>query len=556
MKPHQAVMGAVFCLILGAQPADSSLGGATTGDDERVARGFQYLSDLQCDKALGQLTAPYIEAVAAGDRARASRYLLLIANAFRLDENHLASLACCRQAELIDPDNLQAKTMTTDALARCGRLTEAEEHLKPLLPQAESQWLVARSVAGVYAVEGDADNAHKFALIAAKLNPDDTRTHVTLAKLNFDKDAVEQWKKGASSTSSIFLQKIYSWQAELKQHPDKPDTSALDEAARLLPDEPSWRVSKSWQLQKQGKDAEAYHLMVQSVACPRLYQRAFTQLTGYCLFHNRPKTANHAVGYLQKLHPYSPDVYFSLGLLAANRGDMQAAKADYLKSLELNPKQNDAYIALSSLSEYRADTPASRDLAARWLKNSDFMPEAWVYRAKLASHRGQWQAALADYQTARDKLQRSQRNKQSRLDVWLPVAYGAGTCQYELGNKNEAVKNALLFNQLKPASDALIRVRPGKIAYEDVQGKVKSAAEHALLADMLYEGGRLDECIVEYKQAIDAADNVEWHRGLLKAYIDNHNYSSAVKEDMIVANHAVTSDIPQAADRLRKQILR
>jgi tetratricopeptide (TPR) repeat protein len=556
MKAGTTAIVAAFCFMLAAQPAGSTLGSATTGDDERVARGFQYLLDLQSGKALGQLTAPYIEAVAARDRARASRYMLLIANAFRLDENHIANLACCRQAELLDPDNLQAKTMTVDALVRCGRLTDAEEHLKPLLPQAESQWLVARSLAGLYVVEGDVDNAHKFAVIASKLNPDDTRAHVTLARLNFDKEAIEQWKKAAATTQSSYLQKIYLCQAELKEHPNKPDMSALDEAARLLPDEPSWRTTRAWQLQKAGKEDEAYDLMVQSVACPRLYQRAFTQLAAFCLFHKRPKIAARAVNYLEKLHPYSPDVYFALGVLASDRGDLEARKADYLKALELNPKQNDAYVALSSLNEYRRDTATSRELAERWLKNSPFMAEAWVYRARLASHRGQWQAALDDYESARQKLHSSEGKKQSRLDVWLPVASGAGTCRYELGNKDEALKNALLFNQLKPESDALMRVRPGKIAYDNVQGKAKTAAEHALLADMLYETGRLDECIAEYKLAIDAHDNVEWHRGLLKAYMDNHNYSAAAKEDLIVANHAVTSDIPQAAERLGKQFLR
>jgi tetratricopeptide (TPR) repeat protein len=525
------------------------------GDDERVAAGYDFLCRLQPDRAIACFTGPYIEALAAGDRPRAARLLQLIALGFRFDENHATCLDCCRLARQLDRQSLSAQVMEADTLTRMRRLPEAAAKLQPLMPLVKQNSLVARAAGSLAAARTDVEHAHEYLQTALVLNQDDWWAHEILSRLNYDNDFADHLQKGALCAPTAYEREMMLWQLELRTHRQSPNQTHLDNASKILPLEPSWRTSLGWRLAQTNDDQRAYSLMTDALRCPRFYKRAFSQYILYCAFHRRPKQAAAALDQLQKLAPDSPEVYVVAAQVASLNGNTSAAEEAWKRSLELNPCQGTGWAALAALPRYQNNSALLDDVAAKWQHWCPQDAECHIFTGGLLRHQGQWNAAQGQYDQSRRLLHYMENRKDKRRSQWLTITSGGGTCCYKLGDSSAALKSAIEFNQLKPDDSSMfVKVRPGKIVLQQLQGKAKTAAEHGLLADMLFETGQLDDCVKEYQAALALEDNIVWHNGLLKAFIDKRDWPSASKEDIIVANHAITSDIPQAVERLRKTL--
>jgi Flp pilus assembly protein TadD len=553
----RVVLASALLLCVGATPCVAQPTKSISGDDFRVAAAYDELNRFQPDRALAHLIGPYTSALRRGDLARASRYLLLIATAFRFDENSQTYLRCCQQAALLDPQSTRAKTMVAAALLRNGRWLDAEKLLMPMQDLSSKDWLVARALGELYGVQGNIGEAHKYLVLAESLAPagGDPRIHSALARLNFSGDSVEQLRKAAQCTPSVYLKEIFLWQAEQKEHRDKPNKEHLLKAAMLLPDEPSWRTSFAWATATDDEQKAKY--MREAVECKRAYVRAHSQMAVYALFKHKDRLADAAADHLAKLQPQSPDVYFVYGQIAAQRGQVAKAEDFYRQALALNPQQSGSYQALSGLSSFTSDEKKQEKLAEEWTSNCPYIVDAWLYKGKLACHRQQWLAAKDDLARAEQIVDCTRSYKKPRMAQWLSLSADSGLASYRNGETERAIGYACMFNELKPDdSSSLMRVRPGRVFYDKLDGKAKQSAAHGLLADLLFETGQLDDCVKEYQQAIALEDNIEWHRGLLKAFIDKRDFSAAAKEVVIVDNHAILNEGQREMYKIRNNIFK
>lgn len=525
------------------------------GDDKRVADAYQYLDKMQSDKAIAKLTGPFIEALrekTPAGKAKAARYLLGMAMAFRIDENTASALGCAEMATQLDPTNMLARTLEVEFLLKSGLMQRAEKRLLPLEGKAKTDSNLCRAFAMMNAVKSKFKETRSWYERGLAINDSDPRLQFQYAKMLRGKQAAEHYRKAAQNLTSPYLQSLCLWLAT--SYEGKGDPKYLDAAQAAAPDDPSWRTSKTWLLLYQNKPDAAYKMMIDAVGCPRMYARAYLQLLVYAAFQKKQAVAEAGIAHLRNYGVTTPEAMWAFGEVYKVAGEDAKAEGEWLRLLELTPQYTSAYGSLLSLPKYKTDLPLKKVTMEQWKTLCPFNPDAWLFDARTKNEAGQWTQALQSYERAQTNLSPREWDPQAKNGVWMALYSGMGTANYKLGNLVAAQKCAKQFNDLKAADTAdLIRVRPSKVNYAKLTGKALSSAEHGMLADMLFEQNQLDDCVTEYRAAIDAADNIEWHRGLLKAYIDKHDYGAAAKEDIVVANHVVVTDLPKTIEGLQKQ---
>lgn len=524
--------------------------------------GFDHLSNYQPAAAIADITPAFVAAARKPNDAReAAQYLTLIGHGFGLDGNVRAYRQCARMALLLAPDdpitigfNIQADLRALD-LEAAAPLVAANAAL------AEKNSYVARQFSEYYRFRGEADKVEHYLNVALRLNPDDPQAYALYGRhvAHTPEDTSKYFRLAAEHcTPGSFRREMFLWGAERSEKKDKASTEHVDNAAKLLPDEPSWKFSKAFWLMGHGKQKEAIDLFISASNAPtRLSLRALSQCATYCAYNKMPKTAMKAANRVVEAAPDLPESYLCRGHIVRQLGDLTAAERDYRKALEINPHYSMAYEALRDFPEYKNGKQAEW-LAKEWAANCPEKADALLAaadRARLVDK--DYARAIELYDRAEQRLTLAKKPTDKTVFTHCRVFAGKGTAAYLLGNFEIATACARAFNDRRPEpAAALIRVRPAKIDFAKIArgSQTELAAQHGALADMLYEGGNLDDCIEEYKKAIAQADNPEWHRGLLKAYMDKGDYRSATSEDLVVSNNTVTRDLPGAIERLRKQL--
>ena len=123
-----------------------------------------------------------------------------------------------------------------------------------------------------------------------------------------------------------------------------------------------------------------------------------------------------------------------------------------------------------------------------------------------------------------------------------------------MGQVDEAVKNAGLFNQYKflphlPGYLSIIKIRPEKMTVSSVSTSENKTVNHVLLADMLFEARQYADCVREYRKAVELnPDDIAVHYYLLAALVESGNWIAAVQEDFIIS-HNIVSQVPNGIKR-------
>lgn len=526
-----------------------------------VPRGFAALQRMEPRAALGELTPAFVAAMRTGDRRRAANVLMLIGHAFGLDANYSSYLDCAKLARALDPNSPTAVAFELQALLRLSRNAEAAVLAKQYESQAPQSSYLARSLSDCYRACGSAATAIKYLELAQKLNPNDPVIYAVHARQvsTTPEDSAHYFELAAShSEPGSYRQQANLFNAERARLKDKASSEWLDASSRDYPNEPNWMANKALWLVGKARIEEAAALYERAVnSRSRISMRAWMQFSTFCAFNKRPNSALALAAHAIEIAPELPDAYLAKGHALRTLGMNSEADAAYKLALSLNPHFSAAYEALRDSPAYRAGDKYDW-LVRKWVANCPEKTDAWLLFAESLRARKDWREALRAYSEAHEHFTKVMpKASEKNTLTWCRILAGQGTCSYKLHDIANATVAARSFNGKRPPmNDALIRVRPSNIDFASLNANSAQldSAEHAALADMLYECGELSDCVTEYKRAIALWNNPEWHRGLLKAYMDKHDYAHAAEEDVVVANQTVMKDLPAMVDKAKKLV--
>ena len=248
--------------------------------------------------------------------------------------------------------------------------------------------------------------------------------------------------------------------------------------------------------------------------------------------------------YLSKLRPWAFEPFQSKGATYLLMKDYKNAEIELGKANLADPYVESVY----------------GDLARCYMEQSQFDKARETYKRALArcpnsltvlKRLGNLEAKQGSEAAARQCYEKIISLVPNSTDVNVLVKNELATAHAKLGSYfykdqkfDKALEAAKLFNQLKfvpplPPLLTLIHLRPGHLE------RATTAAEqdydnHIMLADMLREGVRLDDCIAEYRKAEALnSDDIDLHSYLLNALDEKGDLIESAKEDVILSSKLV-----------------
>lgn len=543
------VLSAVICLICTLAVSNCALAATArgSGDDERVAKGFEHLLNFRVEEAMQSLCGPYIEAVNSGDNKKAARYLLLIASAFRYDDNEAAAAQCCKLAAKLDPDNTLALLMTAENLFRSGHVAEADTLWKKLESRPMNDQLVLRGRAVECLTRLHCKQAETFLQQAVQAGDSELPSKYRLARLYANAQSADEacrWYAACEEASlSTYQKKIYQGIVCQLKRDYKGAEAAFKAAGELNLNDPSWHDSLGMLYMTTRQPDLAREQFEQAVQCSRYSFLARIHYAAFFTYRGQAFKATKIIRKLVEQRPYSAATHHALGINYKTTGRVAEAEREFRQSIALNPRAEETFGALSQLDSIKKDKTRLRELINTWSTN---IPESWGARSARASmllEDKNWSQAREELLQA-DALRHEQKNTETRSIRICKLYSAVGTCYYEEGNLPKALEYAKLFNSIKPKPEekAGVPIRPPSFdfaAHKSDSSEYK-AAEHGVLADMLFEYSDLENAAKEYNEAISLDPrNIVWHGALLKVYLDKRDVVGAAREDAVVSQHMI-----------------
>ncbi len=531
----------------GAQASPPSGVSAVCADDVRVAAGYKDLVEFQPGKAIAALCAPYIEAVNSGNRKKAARYILLIAHAFRQDDNDAGAAYCSQLAVKLDPDNILAVVMAAEHLYRAGRPDEAEKMWRRLDKEPAGDRLVLRARGIERAAKGNFDDAERYWRKAAETDETELPSRAKLATIYWYRHDLENASKlyaeceasvPGSYQKAIFAGMLAEGKKDLKKAEEH-----YKAAGAIAPDDPLWHDRLGLLYIEMKQKALAGTQFQQAVRCPRLSFLAAVHYAAFLTYCGQPFKSTQVIKQLVPIKPYSADVHHALASSYRVTGRLHEAELELRKALALNPRRNQSYQLLASLDTIKKDDAKLREILNQWKLNC---PDNWECLSNcagiLVSDR-KWDEAKELLIKANSV--RPQKSRDAGFSLKLCRLYsGLSTCYYQEKDMTAALEFAKLFNAIKPPPEERAGVPLRPPAFDFAAHKPDSseykAAEHGALGDVLFECKELDSAAKEYNEAISFdPKNIVWHAALLKVCIDKRDVAGAAKEDAIVSQHII-----------------
>jgi tetratricopeptide (TPR) repeat protein len=200
--------------------------------------------------------------------------------------------------------------------------------------------------------------------------------------------------------------------------------------------------------------------------------------------------------------------HFKLGMSSLNRGELQPAKVEFEKAVELNPRDRDAHYALGHIYYvWNKLAEAEREFKRTLSIDSDFSA-AQNYLGKVYEQRKEWDQAIRAYRRALE-------NKKYE------------TPQYAHFNLGIALKHTNRMAEALLEFQEALQVDPNFVV-----GDAPAAySVHNEIGQMLAGLGRLDEAIGAYQKALALAPNYpEAHFNLGLAYYNGGARDKAKEE--------------------------
>jgi tetratricopeptide (TPR) repeat protein len=515
------------------------------------------LLNLAPDRAIRLYCAPLNQSLACADRVTAARIMRMIALAFHLDENDTAAAQAALLALKLNPDDKYCCFQSAEYLFRDGRRQESEELLKGLCRSADP-YVALRARAFLDLQQGRFHQALTAFEQYVQGNPDDERALLKLSYLylvyeDFPQLAALERKLALRSCSEYFKE-IHLGKSDEAENKLKSAEAHYRAAGRLLGQDPLWHYQLALMFMKKERIKEADQEYKQCFTCRRLISLAYSNWAVMEAFFGSTARAEDCLAYASRLRPRSYDLLFAHGIVEEKAGRLEKAGQEFEAAIAVNPYSGSPYIHLLQLSRARPAGPAERlELCRAWCRNC---PHSAIAAAELGNalrESGNDDQALESYLQA-ESLVKGRVPSGFRLNFCVIHAYVAGI-YYKRKDLKNALAQAGIFNALRPdlPSTAGVAMRPARIDLSKLKDGAKKAAEHALLADALYECRRLKEAEDEYRLAEkEDPGQITYHSCLLKVLLDKKDYAAAAREDAAVSQHVIMH-IPEVIESVQKE---
>ena len=261
--------------------------------------------------------------------------------------------------------------------------------------------------------------------------------------------------------------------------------------------------------------------------------------------HGKPKDADKCLERLKSLKFWSWHPYLATGRLVRSRGDNVGARKELEQAQRINPRSGSIALEIASAYHCEGKLPQALDVCRKKLVDCPHFSQLWIMRGRTALEMKLFPEAKSSFDEALRLIP-----KASSLNVvWKNEAAashaGLGTIAYLTGDKETAIKEACLFNELKfvpilPGWLTLINIRPGRLNFSTNSKKEVEAINHTALADMLLETRQIKDVVAEYAKAVELnPSDVDLHSYYLNALVENNNWVEAAKEDIVLSSKIV-----------------
>lgn len=524
---------------------------ATDSPEQRKSffqQGIDELQDYRPDQAIRSFSKAYFAAPKASKTFKAMIFLM-IGRAFQADENEPAAVQAMSIAHEFAPDDQTIIAYLADGLVRAGRREKATHYIDWLKEQKEK----TRATLEVLALEAgrmsDYKKAKEYFDAAFKTPGGEKDPHLLLlyarclAKQGLSSQSGVIFKRAADATSNPYLKNMAESTVLRIAGNTKKQIEAIKAAGKILPNEPTWHVELGECYGTEGNKRDALDQYKQSLS-GRLSSRAYLRMAVFMRTEKRYEDAINAAAHLSKLKPYAFEPLQSMGVTYLFHKDYKNAEIELEKAVAKERHVESIYTDLARCYVEQNQIDKARETYKQALLNCPGSLLALKRLGNLEAKQGNDDAARQCYEKIVAQIPNSK-------DINVLFQNELATAQAKLGSYfyrdkkfDKALESATLFNQLKfvpqlPPLLTLIHLRPGHLS------KATTAAEqeynnHIMLADMLREGGRLDDCIAEYHKAEALnSDDIDLHSFLLNALDEKGDLLESAKEDVILSSKLV-----------------
>jgi tetratricopeptide (TPR) repeat protein len=409
-----------------------------------------------------------------------------------------------------------------DANLEAIRVIETAMGVKPSHNQSTSgakpvDWTLHQLLGSAYSTAGYTDRAEKEYATAAQL--------------------ANQY------SSHLLTASRFGWRREMTKQED-----ALKAASKVAPDDPQWCVNLANCLKFQKRTREAKEYYEQALRCRRLIAKPYFSYATYLIEQKHLDEAKNCLAQMEKVLPWHEQTLLLRAAILASEHNEDQTERYYESLIALHPYSTVGYNSAADFFMRHRDIPHALSILKRCLRQLPSCASAWrrlgdVYCLQLAPD---WAQAMKCYSRAISLMPpySPDLNELARND-WSQVFSGMGTCYYQTGKRDEALKYAVLFNGAKFVPDLpwyfkVIQIRPGKIAVDTSTSKEQQLAQHVVLGDMLRQRHQLPQCIDEFRKAVEMdPQDVNLHCYLLEALTESGDWIAAAREDLETSNRIV-----------------
>ncbi len=511
-------------------------------------QGVEQLQNYRPDQAIISFSRALLASKSSSKNFQATVYLM-IGRAFQADENDIAAVQAMIIANELAPNDQTIIAYLADGLVRSGQRDKATKYFKWLKEQKEKQ-LATLEVLALEAVRtSESEKAKEYLSSALKMPGAKKDTHLLLlyarllAKLGLSTQSGAVFKQAADASSNPYLKNMAEATVQRLAGNKKKQIEFLKAAGEILPNEPNWHVELGECFTNEGNKRAALDQFNLAMS-GRLSSRAFLRTAIFTRSEKRYQDALNAASYVGKLKPWAFEPFQSKGATYLLMKDYKNAEIELGKANSADPYVESVYT----------------DLARCFIEQSQFDKARETYKRALLScpgslsvlkRLGNLEAKQGNEAAARQCYEKIIALVPNSTDVNVLVKNELATAHAKLGSYlykdqkfDKALESAKLFNKLKfvpplPPLLTLIHLRPGHLEHPTTAVE-QEYDNHIMLADMLREGGRLDDCIAEYHKAEALnSDDIDLHSYLLNVLDEKGDLIESAKEDVILSSKLV-----------------
>ncbi|CAN5141417.1 hypothetical protein BH10CYA1_BH10CYA1_37820 [soil metagenome] len=521
------------------------------GASKRTSRFEQAVEQLQNyhpDQAIISFSRALLASKSASKNFKATVFLM-IGRAFQADENDLAAVQAMTIAHELAPNDQTITAYLADGLVRSGQRDKAAKYFNWLREQKEKS-LATLEILALEAVRtSESEKAKEYLTTALKMPGGKKDTHLLLlyarllAKMGLSTQSGAMFKQAADASSNAYLKNMAEATVQRLAGNTKKQIEFLKAAGEILPNEPNWHVELGECYTNEGNNSAALDQFNLAMS-GRHSSRAFLRTAIFTRGEKRYQDALNAASYVSKLKPWAFEPFQSKGATYLIMKDYKNAEIELVKANSADKYVESVYTDLARCFIEQSQFDKARETYKRALVNC---PGSLLVLKRL----GNLEAKQGNEAAARQCYEKIVTLVPNSVDVNVLVKSELATAHAKLGSYfykdqkfDQALESAKMFNKLKfvpplPPLLTLIHLRPGHLEHPTTAAE-KEYDNHIMLADMLREGGRLDDCIAEYHKAEALnSDDIDLHSYLLNVLDEKGDLLESAKEDVILSSKLV-----------------